>query len=139
MAVTLTVELPHPRSEVWAALTQPGQMREWYFENIPDFRPEVGFTTRFPMQSAERTFTAHWEVTCVVPGEEITYVWTYAEYPGAGPVTFRLADADGGTRVTVFNEGLETFPDDVPEFTEESCRGGWEYFLQQRLPAYLGG
>lgn len=139
MAVTLSTLVSAPRAAVWDALTRPEQMREWYFANMPDFRAEVGFTTDFRMQSETRTFTAHWEVTRVDPGKEITYVWSYAEYPGAGPVTFTLADADGGTRVTVYNEGLESFPDGIPEFTEESCRGGWEYFLQQRLPAYLGG
>ena len=28
---------------VWRAITDVDQMRQWYFENIPDFRAEVGF------------------------------------------------------------------------------------------------
>lgn len=28
---------------VWKAITEIKQMRQWYFENIPTFKPEVGF------------------------------------------------------------------------------------------------
>jgi hypothetical protein len=33
-------------SAVWDAITKIGEMRKWYFENIPDFKAEVGFSTR---------------------------------------------------------------------------------------------
>jgi len=32
---------------VWNALTEIDQMRKWYFESIPSFKPEVGFETQF--------------------------------------------------------------------------------------------
>jgi len=28
---------------VWNSVTEIDQMRQWYFENIPSFKPEVGF------------------------------------------------------------------------------------------------
>ena len=30
-----TIEVP--KDQLWKALTDPGQMRQWFFENIPDF------------------------------------------------------------------------------------------------------
>jgi hypothetical protein len=30
-----------PRAEVWKAITDPAQMRQWYFEEMPGFKPEV--------------------------------------------------------------------------------------------------
>jgi len=31
----------------------------------------------------------------------------------------------------------QSFPQDIPEFTRESGKAGWEYFIQQRLPSFL--
>jgi uncharacterized protein YndB with AHSA1/START domain len=124
--------------EVWAAITNHGQMIKWYFENIPDFKPEVGFSTSFVMQSDERIFTATWLVTRVIPKKEIRYEWSYKEYDGLGPVTFTLSARGDKTLLSVVNEGLESFPKNISEFTEESCRGGWEYFIKGRLPEYFG-
>jgi uncharacterized protein YndB with AHSA1/START domain len=122
---------------VWEAITQIEKMRKWYFENIPDFKPQVGFTTQFPVESETRIFTHVWEVTKVIPQKQICYNWSYAEYEGKANVCFVLEPVDGGTKLTLAFDGIETFPNDVPEFTEESCRAGWEYFLGESLPNYL--
>ncbi len=64
---------------VWNAITQIDQMRQWYFESIPSFKPEVGFETRFKVKSEERNFTHLWKVTKAIPGKMITYDWKYEE------------------------------------------------------------
>ena len=137
MAVFVISEFNAPVSQVWDAITNPNHMKQWYFEDMQDFKTEVGFKTTFVMQSDKRTFTATWEVTEVIPEQSITYVWTYAEYEGAGPVTFKLEAIEKGTKLTVINEGLESFPDDVDKFTDKSCEAGWQYFLNNRLASYL--
>jgi len=43
-------------SDVWDAITKIDEMRKWYFENIPDFKAEVGFGTRFVVESGDRSF-----------------------------------------------------------------------------------
>jgi uncharacterized protein YndB with AHSA1/START domain len=137
MTITVQTLLNADINTVWSAITDPDQMRAWYFEDMPDFKPEVGFTTGFPMKSTTQTFNALWKVLEVEPKKRIVCEWRYKAYDGRGTVAFNLEDVDGQTRFTVENKGLETFPQSVPEFTEESCRAGWEYFVQGRLPEYL--
>ena len=137
MIIEVSTHLPADKESVWQAITDPTQMREWYFDNIPDFKPEVGFATEFPVRSEERLFTHQWIVTKVVPQQELRYRWSYREYPGEAEVEFHLDSEGTDTHLTLRFDGLETFPSDIPEFTKESCRGGWEYFLREQLPAYL--
>ncbi len=122
---------------VWKAITEPDQMIKWFFENIPDFKPEVGFKTQFNVQSGEKNFLHLWEIIDVDQGKKIVYDWRYQEYPGIGKVTFELEEKNGQTVLKLTNEGLESFPKDIPEFTKESCVGGWTYFIKERLKIYL--
>ena len=55
---------------VWKAITEPDQMTKWFFENIPDFKPEVGFKTQFNVQSGERNFFHLWEIIDVDQGKK---------------------------------------------------------------------
>lgn len=122
---------------VWRAITDPVLMRQWYFEAVEDFRPEVGFETAFDVESGDRVFRHQWKVTDAVPGERITYTWEFEGIAGIGATEWRLTPTDGGTRLTLVNTGLETFPSEIPEFSPESCRAGWEYFIEGNLSRYL--
>jgi len=122
---------------VWQAVTKPDLMRQWYFEPIEDFRPEVGFETQFDIETGGRIFRHRWKVTEVVPGTSITYTWRYEGFPGLGSTEWKLSKTDGGTKLVLICTGIESFPQDIPEFTRESCKAGWEYFIQQRLPDFL--
>lgn len=135
--VKLEVLLKGSIDSVWEAITKPELMKLWYFEDMPDFKPEVGFTTRFEMKSGGRTFTATWVVTKVIAKQIIVCDWSYDEYEGLGSVTFQLAPREENTLFTVTNTGLETFPKDIPEFTEESCSAGWDFFIKGRLKNYF--
>ena len=125
------------REAVWKAITEPVQMRQWFFENMKDFKPEVGFETRFVVQVEDRTFTHHWTVTEVIPRQRLTLNWTYDEYPGDSFVTFELMRENHQTRLRLTHEITEGFPASIPEFSRESCLGGWNYFIQQSLKDYL--
>ena len=112
-------------------------MRQWYFEQIEDFRPEVGFETQFDIEVGDRIFRQQWKVTEVVPGKSITYSWEYAGFPGLGSTEWKLSETGEGTRLVLVSTGIESFSQDIPEFTRESGQAGWEYFIQQRLPSIL--
>ncbi|GAB4369257.1 MAG: hypothetical protein Kow0042_10890 [Calditrichia bacterium] len=126
-----------PLEVVWKAITELEEMRQWYFENLPSFKAEPGFKTRFLITHGGRKFTHIWEITEVVPLKRIAYRWRYEEYPGEGMVIFELFKENGVTRLRLTNQVTEDFPGNVPEFTRESCVNGWVYFIQNRLKTYL--
>ncbi|MCB2195645.1 MAG: SRPBCC domain-containing protein [Bacteroidetes bacterium] len=126
-------------TQVWQAITQLDQMKQWFFENIPEFKPEVGFKTQFNVNAGERNFLHLWRILEVVPEKSIVYDWRYKEYPGQGIVKFELSETGGQTKLKLTNEGLESFPDHIPEFTHESCHAGWNYFIKEQLKAFLEG
>lgn len=124
-------------NEVWRAITDVNLMRQWYFDNLPDFKPEIGFETRFNVESAERNFIHIWKVTEVIPGKLIGYNWHYENYSGDSQVTFELFKKDSSTLLTLTHKVLADFPDDIPEFRRESGLQGWTYFIKDRLAGFL--
>ena len=126
-----------PIEAVWRAITEVAEMCIWYFECIPAFEARVGFKTEFTITNEGREFPHIWNVTEVVPGEKIAYGWRFRGYPGFGMVIFELEGQGDHTTLTLTNEVLEDFPDDIPEFRRESCLAGWQYLLGQSLKEYL--
>lgn len=123
--------------KVWNAITDVDQMRQWYFENIPSFKAEVGFKTRFDVKSQSRNFLHMWEVTEVIPEKKIAYNWKYDGLPGDSVVVFELFDQNNLTKLRVTHHVLESFPEDIPEFARESGVAGWTYFISKRLREFL--
>ncbi len=122
---------------VWSAITEVDQMRQWFFENIPAFKPEVGFETQFNVESEGRNFLHLWQVTQVVPLKMITCNWKYEGYAGDSFVAFELFEENDSTRLRVTHQVTQNFPDDIPEFLRESCVAGWTFFIKERLDAFL--
>ncbi|WP_323788538.1 SRPBCC domain-containing protein [Psychroserpens sp.] len=122
---------------VWKAITDVNEMRQWFFDNIPDFQPTVGFKTQFTVTSEDRIFPHLWEVTEVIPNHKIVYNWTYEGYKGDSNVTFQLSEIDHQTQLTLTTKVTEDFPDDIPEFKRESCIGGWNFFIKTSLVNYF--
>lgn len=136
--IILEFEYNKPINDVWSAITETNKMKNWFFEQMEDFKPQVGYKTAFPVISGDRTFTHLWKVLAVEPNKKITTQWTYTEYIGEGHVTFLLDKVnEDTTKLTLINEVIADFPTDVPEFTRDSCTAGWNYFLGERLTAYL--
>ncbi|MBC8755898.1 SRPBCC domain-containing protein [Kordia sp. YSTF-M3] len=122
---------------VWNAITEVEQMQQWFFDNIPDFKAEVGFQTQFNVKAPSRDFLHIWKVTEVVPQQKIVTNWKYENCKGNSFVTFELKPHKDGTQFTVTTKVTEDFSDDIPEFERESCIGGWTYFIKERLYPYL--
>ena len=124
---------------VWKAITEIDQMRRWFFDNIPSFKPEVGFETQYNVRSEDRNFLHLWKVTEVVPGRKVVYNWKFADHPGDSFVEFELLEQEDATLLRLTARVTESFPDDIPEFRRENCIAGWEYFIQQSLKSFLDG
>lgn len=128
---------PVSQERVWNALTHLDEMLQWYFENIPDFKAEVGFETHFLISNEGRNFTHIWKVTEVIPKEKIVCNWTFKEYPGSSDLILELVANGDKALVRLKVVVRENFADDIPEFKRKSCEGGWNYFMGQNLKAYL--
>ena len=114
-------------------------MHKWFFNNIPDFQPTIGFKTSFPVSNEGRTFTHLWTITDLIPNKLITYNWKYEEYSGDSFVTFEIIEEDNKVFVKLTAKVTEDFPQDIPEFKRESAVGGWNYFIGESLKEYVDG
>lgn len=123
--------------DVWDAITDPTEMRQWYFEQIESFKAEVGFQTQFEVAFDGKRFVHQWQVLEVIPRRRIAYSWRYEGYRGDSSTIWELTPVGSGIKLRLLVEGLETFPQEMPEFTRESCIQGWTYFLGDRLKKFL--
>lgn len=126
-----------PASVLWKAITDKDEMRQWFFEQMTDFQPEVGFETQFDVSCEGQVFRHEWKLTEVVPERKIVYDWRYGGYPGSSSVIWELSETADGTKLTLTHQVHEAFPQDNPLFSPESCRAGWAYLIQESLKAFL--
>lgn len=125
-----------PVEQVWEAITNPDQMKQWYLP-IEDFRAEVGFETKFDHHALGTVFPHIWKVTEVVPGEKISYEWRYEGFPGNSRVTFELIPEGNGTRITVTHIGLESFRGGAHGLTPDNFKAGWTHFIGTQLKNFV--
>jgi len=122
---------------LWDAVTKVEEMKQWFFEDIESFKPEIGFETQFEVRVEDRTFTHLWRISEVIPHKKITYNWKYEEYPGDSFVTFELREEKNQVKLRLTADVVESFPDAIPEFSRDSCIQGWNYFIGKNLKEYL--
>ncbi len=123
--------------DVWQAITEIDLMRQWYFENIPDFQAKVGFRTEFAVESGGRTFLHQWQVIQVEAPHKLVYSWRYPDFEGDAFTIFEVSGDNQKSRLTVTMDVLKSFQKDIPEFERDSCVGGWNYFICDRLKSFL--
>ena len=122
-----------PVAEVWKALTDPQQMKQWSF-SPDDFRPEKGFVFRFSGQGSKGENYMHLcTITDVIPEKKLQHTWTYEMIPGKSLVTFELIPEGTSTRLQLTHEGLDTFPQDNPDFAKSSFKQGWTEIITVNL------
>ena len=86
------IVLPASRNEVWEALTDPERLADW-FANEAEVELRPGGSLAFRWGNGEER---HATVTEVEPEERLAFTWD-----DDGEVEFTLAEADGGTQLTV--------------------------------------
>ncbi|MEO7178849.1 MAG: SRPBCC domain-containing protein [Allosphingosinicella sp.] len=137
-SVTIVRRIKAPPAKVWAAITQPDLMLEWWGPDagptlsvVADVRPGGQFSVVFRLlNGAEHNPTGIYQE--VVPETKLVLTW---DLPGQQEpkslVTFQLKPFDGGTELTLAHEHL---PD---ENTRASHEQGWSGLLD-KLPVFLG-
>jgi uncharacterized protein YndB with AHSA1/START domain len=151
----VTAEYRHPRERVWAALTDPAALAEWFMPN--DFAPVLGREFSFRTKPAPGfDGVVHCRVLEIQPPERM--VWSWSGGPIETTVTFTLEDlGDGGTRLQarqvgfhglrgqltrlilqsgsrrIYGELLPSYLDKLaglaPRAVEVDCVGGWRSYL----------
>src|SRR5512133_1891107 len=125
-----------PAFRLWKVLTVETEMRKWYFD-LPGFRAEKGYEFRFTGGPEERKYQHICRIIEVIPEEKIAYTWRYEGFSGLSTVTFALEDESGVTKLTLTHEGLETFPQDNPDFNRGNFEAGWTQIIQGSLSEYV--
>lgn len=122
---------------VWQAITDKDKMKQWYFD-LKEFKPQVGFEFKFSGQGKKGEKYMHLcQVTEVIPHKKLQYSWQYENHKGHSLVTFELFAEGKKTRLKLTHEGLETFPQNNPDFARESFNAGWTEIITKSLPKYL--
>ncbi|WP_430412075.1 SRPBCC family protein [Kordia sp.] len=135
--VIVTQNFEQSVETVWNAITEASQMRQWFFDNIPDFKAVVGFQTKFTVKAPSRDFLHIWTITEVIPNKKLVYNWKYEGLEGDSFVNFQLVEDGNNTKLTLTTTVVEDFSDEIPEFKHESCVAGWNYFIKEQLHNYL--
>lgn len=126
-----------PIENVWNALTDNNEIKKWYFQ-LQDFKPKIGFKFDFLGGSDEGPQFLHLcEITQLEEGKKIAYTWKYDNYPGNSEITWELFETGDKTRLTLTHSGLDSFAENGEDFSKESFKGGWNYFLNDALKKYL--
>lgn len=126
-----------PTQKVWKAITNKDELKHWYFP-LSDFKPEPGYEFRFKGgKDPEHQFTHVCKITEVISGQKLSYSWTYDGYKGNSIVTFEIFKEAESTRLKLSHEGLETFPDTIPDFARKNFEQGWNYIIGTSLKEYL--
>lgn len=123
-----------PIDEVWGALTETDKMKKWYFPQIQEFEPTVGYKFRF--NDIGDNYQKQWEVTKVVEGKTLAHNWAYKGYPGNSEVIFDLFPEGNKTKLRVTQTDIESFPDH-PHFKRERFEWGLNNLLGKNLKHLL--
>ena len=135
-SVTLVRRIKAPPAQVWAAITQPELMLQWWGPDagptlgvVADVRPGGRFSVVFRLLNGEEHNPTGFYRE-VEPERILAFTW---DLPGeqASLVTFRLEPLDGGTLLTLTHEHL---PDEAARTSHEQ---GWIGLLN-KLPLFLG-
>lgn len=131
-----TVELAHPPSKVWAALTTAEGLAAWFGnEATIDLRPGGSARMRWTDGS-----TVDMRVERVEAPTVFGFTWQLHELPEDDPrrtyVEFTLEAAGAGTRLTVVETGFAQLPEDAHRTAYDSHTQGWKSELGE-LVDYL--
>ena len=130
-------EFNAPISKVWKAITDRDEMAKWYFD-ITDFKAETGFKFHFSGgPSPDRQYLHLCEITEVIKERKLSHSWRFDGYPGSSLLTFELSGQDNKTLLKLTHSGLETFPEENPDFAKANFVEGWNEIINVSLKKYL--
>jgi uncharacterized protein YndB with AHSA1/START domain len=136
--ITRTLELPHPQSKVWNALTTLDGLTAWFGSHAEgEVSPGHDVVMRWEQYDNGQQTLA---VKVLDPMSTFAFTWGISGAPAEDPrrtyVEFALAPVPEGTRLTVTESGFAQLPDEWLEQTYQGNTEGWRAELDE-LVAYL--
>lgn len=122
-----------PVDHLWQALTKRESIKEWYFAQVQQFEPIVGFV--FGLSDDGSGYQKEWTVTQVVEGQKLAHTWAYKGYRVCSEVAFDLFGEGAKTRLRITHTGLETFPLNA-HFARQRFAWGWD-LIGDKLSDFL--
>jgi uncharacterized protein YndB with AHSA1/START domain len=128
------ITLRAPQSRVWRAITDPSEFGAWFGAQLSGtVAPGATLTGRITTPGYEH-LTFEVQVESVEPESLFSFRWhPYAvdsnvDYAGEPTtlVEFRLAEAPGGTALTVSESGFDQIPEHRRAEAFRMNEGGWE-------------
>lgn len=120
--LVVTEHVPAPRAQVWAAWTSADAWTRWWWPHWEDSQYVVDAQPggQFLARSVQGGAGVEGEFTLVEAPRALEFTWRWDGEAGEDAVRVELAEADGGTVVTVRHTTGDE-PDDY--------RAGWEFVL----------
>lgn len=135
--VSATIHVAAPATQVWAAITTPDALIQWYAPGcrweIPELRE--GAAVRF---FNSETDIQHATIERCVPPEELVLRWTpVPSLPGTTLVnSYLMSPVEHGTRVTIAQTGYSSVPEELRASWLKSDRSAFPA-IAAALAAYL--
>ena len=134
-AVVIERTFAAPVARVWKALTDVGEIKQWYFD-LKEFKPEVGFEFEFIVEHEGMKYHHLCKITEVIPQRKLAYTWRYKGHEGNSLATFELFADGNKTQLKLTHEGLETFPK-TPSFARKNFMEGWTQIIGSSLKEFV--
>lgn len=129
---------PHPRQQVWEALTDRQRLSDWLMET--DFEPRLGchFVFLDHTVEADSTGVIECEIVALAPPRRLAYTW--ASPPKLHPtlVSWTLDELETGTRVQLVHSGFAA-GGEAGLTIRDYLEWGWGGLLHEELLDHLNG
>ena len=115
-----SIDIRAPRERVWSAVTDPNQVKQYFFGAEFQTTWEVGSPVVIRGEWDGKPFEDHGKVLAFEPLKQVKYI-----IPDSyGTVTYELADSGEGTKLTISQEGSATSEQ------KEQAEQNWNMILQ---------
>ncbi|MEP7289519.1 MAG: SRPBCC family protein [Chloroflexota bacterium] len=138
-AVERSIWIDAPRERVWQAITDPKQLQQWYSPTTPWLLSALEVGGKFYIYNVETETEIYTEVIELLDPPHQLVKRLVAKPPETPHViAWRLAEENGGTRVTITNSGYELESDSTRHPNMEQNAFGFGMMLEN-LKAYNEG
>lgn len=135
--VQISTKVKAPIEKVWAALTDPQRMRQWYFD-IDRESLQDGDTFKFYEPGDKKEFLHECLILEMKAPSKFRHTWAYPELSkGSSTVNWDLESDGDQTEVILTHEGIEHLYDGGKAIAKEDFIAGWTEILNNELPNFL--